>query len=191
MRVGLLHPPARRQPPICAIGEIPVSHHRKHHGATGSRVAQLRDTKRSRILKAEENAMGDRLQGKTALVTGAGMGIGRAIAVRFAAEGANVVVSDINDEAARSVATEIGETSIINHCDTSVEAEVAGAIDAAVKAFGTIDVLVNNAGVGGRVEWDRMIPITLSGVMYGCKHGCEARPGRGGGAIVNMSSMLG
>ncbi len=65
----------------------------------------------------------DRLNGKTALITGAGAGIGHATALRFAAEGANVVVSDINDEAARTVATEIGETSIVNHCDTSVEAE--------------------------------------------------------------------
>ena len=135
--------------------------------------------------------MGDRLQGKVALVTGAGMGIGRAIAVRFAGEGANVVVSDINDEAARAVATEIGETSVVNHCDTSVEAEVAGAIESTIKAFGAIDVLVNNAGVGGGVEWDRMIAINLSGVMYGCKHGCEAMASRGGGAIVNLSSMLG
>ena len=135
--------------------------------------------------------MTDRLQGKVALVTGAGMGIGRAIAVRFAAEGANVVVSDINDDAARKVATEIGETSIVNHCDTSVEADVVAAIDATVKSFGTIDILVNNAGVGGGVEWDRMIAINLSGVMYGCKHGCEAMAARGGGAVVNMSSMLG
>jgi NAD(P)-dependent dehydrogenase (short-subunit alcohol dehydrogenase family) len=135
--------------------------------------------------------MTDRLTGKTALITGAGAGIGRAAALRFAAEGANVVVSDINDQAARAVATEIGETSIVNHCDTSVESEVAGAIDATIKAFGTIDILVNNAGVGGGVEWDRMIAINLSGVMYGCKHGAEAMAARGGGSIVNLSSMLG
>ncbi len=135
--------------------------------------------------------MADRLQGKVALVTGAGMGIGRATALRFAAEGANVVVSDINDEAARTVATEIGETSIVNHCDTSVEADVAAAIKATVQAFGTIDILVNNAGVGAGVEWDRMIAINLSGVMYGCKHGCDAMAERGGGSIVNLSSMLG
>ena len=114
------------------------------------------------------------LEGKVALITGAGNGIGRATAHRFAAEGANVVVSDINDEAARAVATEIGETSITNHCDTSVEADVVAAIDATIKAFGRIDILVNNAGVGGGVEWDRMIAINLSGVMHGCKHGAEA-----------------
>ena len=135
--------------------------------------------------------MADRLNGKTALITGAGAGIGRAMALRFAAEGANVVVSDINDDAARAVATEIGETSIVNQCDTSVEADVAAAIEATIKAFGSIDILVNNAGVGGGVEWDRMIAINLSGVMYGCKHGAEAMAGRGGGSIVNLSSMLG
>ena len=135
--------------------------------------------------------MTDRLHGKTALITGAGAGIGRATALRFAAEGANVVVSDINDEAARAVATAIGETSIVNHCDTSVEADVVAAIEVAIKAFGGIDILVNNAGVGGGVEWDRMIAVNLSGVMYGCKHGAEAMAARGGGSIVNLSSMLG
>jgi NAD(P)-dependent dehydrogenase (short-subunit alcohol dehydrogenase family) len=132
-----------------------------------------------------------RLEGKTALITGAGAGIGRATAIRFGAEGANVVVSDINDTAARAVATEIGEHAITNHCDTSVEAQVQAAIDETIKAFGTIDILVNNAGVGGGVEWDKMIAINLSGVMYGCKHGAEAMAQRGGGSIVNLSSMLG
>jgi NAD(P)-dependent dehydrogenase (short-subunit alcohol dehydrogenase family) len=135
--------------------------------------------------------MGDRLEGKVALVTGAGMGIGRAMALRFAAEGANVVVSDINDVAARETATAIGETAITNHCDTSIEADVQAAIQATIDAFGTIDVLCNNAGVGGGVEWDKMIAINLSGVMYGLRHGCEAMAARGGGSIVNTSSMLG
>ncbi len=126
-----------------------------------------------------------RLEGKTALITGAGAGI------RFGAEGANVVVSDVNDTAARAVATEIGEHAVTNHCDTSVEAEVQAAIQQTIDAFGTIDILVNNAGVGGGVEWDKMIAINLSGVMYGCKHGAEAIAARGGGAIVNLSSMLG
>jgi len=137
--------------------------------------------------------MAERLEGKVALVTGAGMGIGRAIAHRFAGEGAHVVVSDINEAAARSVATEIGESSIVNVCDTSDEAQVRAAIDATVQAFGTLDVIVNNAGVSPATapQWDRMIAVNLSGVYYGCKHGCEALAARGGGAIVNTSSILG
>jgi NAD(P)-dependent dehydrogenase (short-subunit alcohol dehydrogenase family) len=135
--------------------------------------------------------MGDRLHGKAALVTGAGMGIGRAIAVRFAAEGAKVVVSDINDDAARAVAAEIGAAAVTNHCDTSDEDEVKAAVAATVAAFGGIDIVVNNAGVGGGVAWDRMIAINLSGVYYGCQHGADALAAHGGGAIVNLSSMLG
>ncbi|HYM14056.1 MAG TPA: SDR family NAD(P)-dependent oxidoreductase [Dehalococcoidia bacterium] len=137
--------------------------------------------------------MGDRLEGKVALVTGAGMGIGRATALRFVAEGAHVVVSDINAAAARAVATEIGESSVVNTCDTSDEAQVRAAIDEAVRAFGKIDVIVNNAGVSPATTpaWDRMLAINLSGVYYGCKHGCEALAAAGGGAIVNTSSMLG
>jgi len=130
----------------------------------------------------------DRLAGKTALITGAGAGIGRATALRFAAEGANVVVSDINDEAARAVATEIGETSVVNHCDTSVEADVAAAIEATLKAFGSFDILVNNAGVGGGVAWDRTIAVNLSGAFYFVNAGLsKLREARGD--VVMISSV--
>jgi NAD(P)-dependent dehydrogenase (short-subunit alcohol dehydrogenase family) len=137
--------------------------------------------------------MADRMKGKVALVTGAGQGIGRAIATRFAAEGAQVVVSDINNEHASRVVEEIGAAAKINHCDTATEAEVKAAIEFTADAFGGIDVLVNNAGVSPATtpNWDRMIAINLSGVMYGLKYGCEAVAARGGGSIVNLSSMLG
>ncbi|HEY8173927.1 MAG TPA: SDR family oxidoreductase [Dehalococcoidia bacterium] len=135
--------------------------------------------------------MGDRLIGKRVLVTGAGMGIGRAIATRFAAEGAKVVVSDINDGAAKDVAGEIGVAAIVNHCDTSIEDDVKAAIDATIAAFGGIDIVVNNAGVAGGVDWDRTIAVNLSGVMYGLRYGCEAIARSGGGSAVNLSSMLG
>lgn len=135
--------------------------------------------------------MGDRLTGKSALITGAGQGIGRAIAVRFSLEGASVVVSDINDESARAVEAELERPSLVNHCDTSNEKEVKAAIDATVDAFGKIDILVNNAGVAGGVDYDRTISINLNGVYYGLKHGVEAMAKTGGGSIVSLSSMLG
>jgi NAD(P)-dependent dehydrogenase (short-subunit alcohol dehydrogenase family) len=138
--------------------------------------------------------MAERLAGKVALVTGAGSGIGRAMSLRFAAEGASVVVSDINEEAAKDVASaaaEAGGSAIADRTDTSEEAQVKAAIQRTIDEFGTIDILMNNAGVGGGVEWDRMIAINLSGVYYGLHHGAEAMAARGGGSIVNTSSMLG
>jgi NAD(P)-dependent dehydrogenase (short-subunit alcohol dehydrogenase family) len=135
--------------------------------------------------------MGDRLAGKSALITGAGQGIGRAIALRFAWEGAAVVVSDIDDEAAQAVAAEIERPSLVNHCDTSKEDEVKRAIDETIAAFGKLDILVNNAGVAGGADWYRTIEINLNGVYYGLKHGAEAMAAGGGGSIVNLSSMLG
>ncbi len=135
--------------------------------------------------------MGDRLAGKSALVTGAGQGIGRAIALRFAWEGAKVVVSDINDDAAHAVTAEIETPSLVNHCDTSKEDEVKSAIDETIAAFGKLDILVNNAGVAGGADWDRTIDINLNGVYYGLKHGSEAMAASGGGSIISLSSMLG
>ncbi len=135
--------------------------------------------------------MGDRLRGKAALVTGAGSGIGRAIALRFAAEGARVVVSDIDDAAAAAVTAEIGAAARADHCDTSAEAEVQAAVAATIAAFGTIDVLVNNAGIAAAEDWQKTIAVNLSGVYYGLKHGGAAMAERGGGSIINLSSVLG
>ncbi|MDP9238475.1 MAG: glucose 1-dehydrogenase [Chloroflexota bacterium] len=137
--------------------------------------------------------MADRMKGKVALVTGAGQGIGRAIVTRFGAEGAQVVVSDINDDNASRVVEEIGSAARVNHCDTASEADVKSAIEFTIDTFGGIDVLVNNAGVSPATtpDWDRMVAINLTGVMYGLKYGCEAIAARGGGSIVNLSSMLG
>lgn len=138
--------------------------------------------------------MGERLAGKVALVTGGGSGIGKAMCLRFASEGAHVVVSDINEEAAKDVAAaaaDVGGSAIADRTDTSDEAQVKAAIERTLAEFGGLDVLMNNAGVGGGVPWDKMIAINLSGVYYGLLHGAEAMAARGGGSIVNTSSMLG
>ena len=135
--------------------------------------------------------MADRLAGKVALVTGAGSGIGRAIAIRFAAEGAKVVVSDVNPGAADDVATAIGASAKSLQTDVTIEHDVKGAIDSARQSFGGLDVLVNNAGIAAAADWDRTIAVNLSGVYYGLKHGGEAMAAHGGGSIINLASVLG
>ncbi len=136
-----------------------------------------------------------KLEGKTALVTGAGSGIGRAIAVLFGREGAKLFAADINEEAAQAVARQIedagGEARALR-TDTSREEDVKGAIAEAVRAWGQLDILVNNAGIGGpQYTWDQVIGVNLSGVFYGCLHGLQQMTQQGGGAIVNMASMAG
>jgi NAD(P)-dependent dehydrogenase (short-subunit alcohol dehydrogenase family) len=87
-----------------------------------------------------------RLRDKVAIITGAGSGIGRAIALGFAAEGASVIVSDINAEGAAAVAAEVGGAALANTCDVSDPEQVEAMVAAAIERFGKIDILVNNAG---------------------------------------------
>ena len=137
-----------------------------------------------------------RLEGKTALVTGAGSGIGKAISLVYAREGAKVMASDINEEAARAVAAQIedsgGEARSLR-TDTTNEEEVKAAIRATAGAWGRVDIVVNNAGIGGQqYSWDQVIAVNESGVYYGCLHGFQQMVSQGGGgAIVNLSSMMG
>jgi NAD(P)-dependent dehydrogenase (short-subunit alcohol dehydrogenase family) len=135
--------------------------------------------------------MSDRLAGKIALVTGGGSGIGRAIAMRFAAEGAKVVVSDLNPGAADDVAAAIGGNAKSLQTDVTLEDDVKRAIDSALQSFGALDVLVNNAGIAAAADWDKTIAVNLSGVYYGLKHGGEAMSARAGGSIINLASVLG
>ena len=137
-----------------------------------------------------------RLEGKTALVTGAGSGIGKAIATIYAREGAKVMASDINEESAKQVAATIedagGEARALR-TDTTKEEEVKAAIEATAEAWGRVDIVVNNAGIGGQqYSYEQVIAVNEHGVYYGCLHALEQMMKQGGGgAIVNMSSMMG
>lgn len=134
-----------------------------------------------------------RLQGKAALITGAGSGIGRAIALEFAREGAKLLLAELDEESGKAVAEAVGAAggeARFQRCDVAKEADVKQGIEAAVGAFGKLDIMVNNAGVAQR-DWDTTIAVNLSGVYYGCRLAAEQMAQQGSGVIVNMASMLG
>ena len=139
------------------------------------------------------------LAGKAAIVTGAGAGIGLAVAQRLAAEGCRVLCADIDGAGAETAATKIGSGAVDYQVDVSDEEQVIAMVDACVAAFGGVDKLVANAGVvhfasliETRVEdFDRVIAINLRGAWLCTKHAAPKMVERGGGAIVNMSSLAG
>jgi NAD(P)-dependent dehydrogenase (short-subunit alcohol dehydrogenase family) len=137
-----------------------------------------------------------RLEGKASLVTGAGSGIGRAIALGFAREGARVMVAELDEPSGQATARDIekgGAIARFLRTDVSKEPDVAEAVQSTVDAFGRLDIMVNNAGIAplGWENWDRVIAVNLSGVFYGCKHAAEAMARTGGGVIINLASILG
>jgi NAD(P)-dependent dehydrogenase (short-subunit alcohol dehydrogenase family) len=144
-----------------------------------------------------------RLDGKMAFVTGAGGGIGGAIARRFAAEGAKVMCADVDRAAAERIAAEIGHaggTARAIGCDVAKSGEVRDAIEAASREFGGLGVLVNTAAsddpVGDTVEldeaaWNRALAVNLTGVFLTCKYGIPKLRQAGGGSIVIVASQLG
>jgi NAD(P)-dependent dehydrogenase (short-subunit alcohol dehydrogenase family) len=143
-----------------------------------------------------------RLAGKVALISGAARGMGAVEARLFAREGARVVLGDVLDAEGRAVAADIGTAggeAVYVRLDVRREADWAAAVDAAVSRFGKLDVLVNNAGVGGpgRVEeisleeWNRVMDINSTGVFLGTRAAIPAMRRAGGGSIVNISSQLG
>lgn len=139
-----------------------------------------------------------RLEGKVAIVTGAGSGIGKATALLFAAEGAKVVCADI--KGAEETASQIGSNAIAVTADVSRAADVRAMINAAKSQFGRLDVIFNNAGVEGEQaptadcseeNFDRVIAINLKGVFLGMKYAIPAMLESGGGAIINNASVAG
>ena len=143
-----------------------------------------------------------RLEGKVALISGGARGMGAAEARMFASEGASVVIGDVLEDEGRRVAAEIGEAggqALFVALDVTSESQWRNAIDAAVSTFGRLDVLVNNAGIGGggnveettEADWDRTMNINAKGVFLGTKTAIPAMRRSGGGSIINISSQLG
>lgn len=140
-----------------------------------------------------------RLQGKAAIVTGAARGMGAATARLFAAEGARVAIADILDEEGEALAAAIGGSAIYVHLDVADEDQWRVALCAVRDAHGSVDVLVNNAGIMAPAtivdlslaEFNRVIGINLTGTFLGMKHCAPLMMARGSGSIVNISSTEG
>jgi NAD(P)-dependent dehydrogenase (short-subunit alcohol dehydrogenase family) len=144
--------------------------------------------------------MAGRLEGKVGLITGAGRGIGRAVARKFVAEGAAVVIAEIDADTAHAAAVELtsgGYRALAVPTDITSEAQVAAAVGQAVETFGGLDILVNNAGKNfyydatrmTEDEWDAAMNLDLKAAWMCCKYAIPAMTKRGGGAIVNMASV--
>ena len=144
--------------------------------------------------------MAGRLQAKVALITGGCSGIGLATVERFVAEGASVLVADLQDEKGAALAQRFAGKVVYRRCDVTLEADIAAAVAEAVAAFGGLDILFNNAGAGGVVAgvadmpiegWDATQNLLLRGPMLGMKHAVPEMIRRGGGSIINTASIAG
>ncbi|HRJ63939.1 SDR family NAD(P)-dependent oxidoreductase [Brevundimonas sp. UBA2416] len=145
----------------------------------------------------------NRLTGKVAVITGAAVGLGRAIAVRMAEEGASVALLDIRDADGRELIAELkarGLPAAYWRCDVSIEGEVKAVMQKVVQHFGRLDILVNNAGIAGvnkptheitEAEWDRVQAVNVKGVFFCTKHAIPHLKQAGAGSVINLSSIYG
>lgn len=143
----------------------------------------------------------DRLAGKVAIVTGGASGIGYGIVQRFVAEGAHVVVADLNDDDGRELAHRCGPAARFQHADVSRAEDVGAIVASAVEDFGGLDVMVNNAGISSRMhrsyldddlsDFDAVMGVNLLGVMLGTREAGRQMAAQDGGSIINISSIGG
>jgi NAD(P)-dependent dehydrogenase (short-subunit alcohol dehydrogenase family) len=143
------------------------------------------------------------LDGKVAVITGAASGMGKAASILFAREGAHVVLADLNGpggEAAAKSASEVGRKCVFQRTDVSSEPDIQALVARALSEFGRLDVMFNNAGIGGAIgplegitveDWDRTQAVCLRGVFLGIKHAVGPMREQGGGAIVSTASIAG
>ncbi len=141
-----------------------------------------------------------RLDGKVAVVTGGGSGIGAGTVRRFAAEGARVLIADLDVERGQALADELGEGAAFLRTDVSREEEVAAMVAEATDLFGRLDCLFNNAGFGGALgpiaetsveDYDLTMDVLLKGVFLGMKHAAPVMTAQGGGSIISTASVAG
>ncbi len=141
-----------------------------------------------------------RFEGKTGIVTGAARGIGEAIVRRLTAEGAQMMIADIDEAAARTKATDIGDRAVAHRLDVTDPASWEAAVERARAEWGRLDILVNNAGIAGRSapatelsvdEWRQVIELDLTGVFLGCRAALPTMTEAGYGRIVNIASIAG
>lgn len=143
---------------------------------------------------------GARFDGQVAAVTGAASGIGEAVARRLVADGAKVMLSDIQDDAGKALADELGDAAAYVHCDVQSEDEIAAMVAATVEQFGGLNIMHNNAGLVGAQgpidetdlgDWSRTIDVLLTSVFLGTKHAVAPMRSAGGGVIINTASICG
>ena len=141
-----------------------------------------------------------RLKDKTAILTGAGSGFGKGIAMRFAKEGARVGVIDINAEAAREVASQIGNSAFAMEADVSIDGDVSRMVQEALDRWGQLDILVNNAGTTHRnqpmtevteEEYERIFAVNVKSVYLSARHVVPVMKKQGFGVILNVASTAG
>ena len=141
-----------------------------------------------------------RLDGKVAVITGGASGIGAGTVRLFAAEGAKVVLADLDDERGRLIAKELGDNVAFLHTDVSREDDVAAAVALAESRFGRLDVMFNNAGFGGvsgpideldMTAYDSTMSVLLRGVFCGIKHAAKLMKRQGSGSIISTASVAG